>query len=349
MIISTTSKCYYAGDVLQNPVITGEPFFVSQVFKKSYHIAAMFKYGHRFVNSDSKNEWFQLLSRFRDSSVSSDDINAFHALIGGVLFPYTNHDVNESKRLTVYRSLTSRANTIVMSDSKKKHTHNYLQPHRLQSIIDYCNVRLRLGLPSIDSWQNSHRNAVMPASIPQDEIASFPFSSSEEKIVILCSERSQRNAYNDLAKIKQDVDKNSCQSSNFISIATDVFHYINGATVPYLYPDSTISKATQDHTPLMQDFPPKELHLKVGMCVSIANNSVDHYWVNNMKVNMKLTFSIHHTRFVHFNSLFYFKYETNPNPNILPCRLKLWRLEVMRVKLFAEVSILQAEVENIPL
>jgi hypothetical protein len=34
----------------------------------------------------------------------------------------------------------------------------------------------------------------------------------------------------------------------------------------------------------MQDLPPKELNLKVGMYVSIANNSVGHYWVKNMKV-----------------------------------------------------------------
>jgi hypothetical protein len=103
---------------------------------------------------------------------------------------------------------------------------------------------------------------------------------------------------------KQDADKNSSESSNLISKAEDVFRYsIKGTIVTDLAHKARLIGATQDHMPIMQDFPPKELHLKVGMCVSIANNSVDHYWVNNMKANLiiDLPYYIHS----YYNCLFF--------------------------------------------
>jgi hypothetical protein len=257
MIIFTTIKrCCYAGDVLQNPVIHGESFFYSQVFKKHYYIAAMFKYGHRFINSDSTNEWFTLLSRFRDSSVSAKDIETFHALIGGVLFPDEHHEASASES-TVFRNLTCFANTIVVrGDPNKNLKHSYLQARRLDKIEQY------------------YQNTVKAASTTQNESTSLPLSFCKKHIVILCSERCQQMAYNDLAKQRHDV--NNSPSSTFNSVAEDLCRYANSDK-----PVTTPIYFTKDE---MQDLQSKELNLKVGMYVSIANNSVGHYWVKNMKV-----------------------------------------------------------------
>ena len=263
MIIFTTLKrCCYAGDVLQNPVITGESFFYSQVFKKHFYIAAMVKYGHRFMNSDSKNEWFPLLSRFRDSSVSAKDIDTFHALIGGVLFPCKDHEASASE-LTVFRNLTCYANTMVVRrDPNKNYKHNYLQGSRLDNIEQY------------------HRNAVEAASTTQNKITSLPISLCKKSIVILCSERCQLRAYNDLAIQRNH--PNSSDSSTFISIAKDEFRYSdNNATVA-----TQIFHTKGDIEIIIKDLPPNELKLKVGMYISITNNSVGHYWVKNMKVKI---------------------------------------------------------------
>ena len=216
----------------------------------------MFKYGHRFMNSDSTNEWFQLLSRFRDSSVSAKDIETFHALIGGVLFPDEHHEASASES-TVFRNLTCFANTIVTRDPNKNLKHSYLQARRLDKIEQY------------------YQNTVKAASTTQNESTSLPLSFCKKHIVILCSERCQQMAYNDLAKQRHDVN-NSPSSSTFISVAEDLCRYASSNK-----PVTTPIYFTKDE---MQDLPPKELNLKVGMYVSIANNSVGHYWVKNMKV-----------------------------------------------------------------
>ena len=265
MIIFTTLKrCCYAGDVLQNPVITGESFFYSQVFKKHFYIAAMFKYGHRFMNSDSKNEWFPLLSRFRDSSVSAKDIDTFHALIGGVLFPCKDHEASASE-LTVFRNLTCHANTIVVRrDPKKNYKHSYLQGSRLDNIEQY------------------HRSVVEEASTTQNKITSLPLSFCKKSIVILCSERCQLMAYNDLAIQRNHANSSDSSVRVIISIAKDEFRYSdNNATVT-----TQIFLTNDDMEKIIKDLPPQELKLKVGMYVSITNNSVGHYWVKHMKVKI---------------------------------------------------------------
>jgi len=151
---------------------------------------------------------------------------------------------------------------VVRRDPNKNYKHNYLQGSRLDNIEQY------------------HRSVVEAASTTKNKITSLPLSFCKKNIVILCSELCQLRAYNDLAIQRNH--PNSSDSSTFISIAKDEFRYSdNNATVT-----NQIFPTKGDIEIIIKDLPPNELKLKVGMYVSITNNSVGHYWVKNMKVKI---------------------------------------------------------------
>ena len=252
-----------SGDVLQNPVISGEPFYFSEVFTKGYYVAALFKYGHRFQSSNVHLKWQQLLSRLRKAQLTKDDVNAFHDSIGGILFPGVNAEISEqTPRITSLKTLVSCANSNV-----NQKLHCYLQPHRLSNIASYRPESLGL------------------TPTPQ-EIALFPPAFPSQNIVVLCSERSQRQAYNFLANtVAKSPTTNDGDSPTLQSIAEDTF---TARGSKQLVKDThllqQLTELTSDEQDIMNEMPARELKLKVGMCVSISDNAVGHYWVKNMKV-----------------------------------------------------------------
>lgn len=253
-----------SGDALQNPVISGEPFFFSEVFWKGYYVAALFKYGHRFQSSNVHLKWQQLLSRLRKAQLTKDDVNAFHDSIGGILFPDVNAEISEQAPcITSLKTLVSCANSTV---NQKLHC-AYLQPHRLSNIASYRSESLGL------------------TPTPQ-EIALFPPAFPSQNMVVLCSERSQRQAYNFLANtVAKSPMTNVGDSPALQSIAEDVFTTrASGLLVKDTHLLLRLAELTSDEQDIMHQMPARELNLKVGMCVSISDNAVGHYWVKNMKV-----------------------------------------------------------------
>jgi hypothetical protein len=255
-----------SGDVLQNPVISGEPFFFSEVFWKGYYVAALFKYGHRFQSSNVHLKWQQLLSRLRKAQLTKDDVNAFHDSIGGILFPGVNAEISEQTPcITSLKTLVSCANSTVIQISPT--IHGNLQPHRLSNIASYRPESLGL------------------TPTPQ-EIALFPPAFPSQNIVVLCSERNQRQAYNFLANtVAKSPTTNDGDSPTLQSIAEDTF---TARGSKQLVKDThllqRLTEETSDEQDIMYEMPARELKLKVGMCVSISDNAVGHYWVKNMKV-----------------------------------------------------------------
>ena len=253
-----------SGDVLQNPVISGEPFFFSEVFWKGYYVAALFKYGHRFQSSNVHLKWQQLLSRLRKAELTKDDVNALHDSIGGILFPDVNAEISEQNHCITssLKTLVSCANSTV-----NQTLHCYLQPHRLSNIA-------------------SHRSESLGLTPTPQEIALFPPAFPSQNMVVLCSERSQRQAYNFLANtVAKSPMTNVGDSPALQSIAEDVFTTrASGLLVKDTHLLLRLAELTSDEQDIMHQMPARELNLKVGMCVSISDNAVGHYWVKNMKV-----------------------------------------------------------------
>ena len=260
------------GDFLQNVVISGKPFFHSELFFETFTISVLNNCTHRLTKSVASENWASLLDRIRTGSVTQSDIDAFHKAIGGILIVpeelAKELDQQEDPAFVAeLRSLVIAANKLGILASTKDLYNSYVVADRIKKILE-----LGQHIKCIDDV----------------DLASLPSQFPSKDLIILCSERIQRLGYNTIGSLitgKIDPSRVTSREGSILPVtfeAEDVL--LTGTVEQRILSQSPLWAYFRENAMAMNDLPPKTLTLYEGAWVSITSNKLGKYWAKQMKV-----------------------------------------------------------------